>query len=495
MQRTLTKRREPKPEEREIRLTGLDSAGVFDRELRGARITGVLHDRSTPRACNVIESVLHSFMTERVKFTRCDFKDNSIRSCHFNNTQFDSSSFAYNTVVETQFEGCSFHDTDMQHCEFNRTVFWKCNLANLLVKGCTFLECEFADCETNNKVFETCRLTDCRFVRTELQVQTIAENFGITSAGYDGLLRDGRGDSAHKKLERVKLLQWATESSIHPLQRLSVEYFLKPNFLDGSRTLDQCFAVETLVPRSRTAGSFALVLSRWSEFLIGLYEVDQLAMHSLLQLHRTTDRLLQELEGIGGHTPWIAQVRGVHLSLARVVDRYLLLLAAIVSRNHEELHLSVEGGSTPEWYYTHLRPLFHRAPAARITQLRQRNSPWDMSVIFTHGSLLSFVALFLATRTRFEISRLEDKFSPASPSVQPVTKTSPKLPPRKKGPPSKSLALRPVLTLEFGGRQPLQTTPSFRLRAYLPGNLIGELQLDISSKKVGRLRKIIKDIL
>jgi len=480
----------------EIHLSGSDAAGVFEAELRNCKIGGILRDHRPAQSCNIIESALESFSTERVDFTRIDFKDNAIRSCHFLDSKFDSNTFAYNAVVGTLFEQCSFNDSDIQQCDFEQTVFLRCDFRNLLVKACTFLQCEFRDCVTSNKVFETCRLSDCAFSGTELQAQSIAENFGVTSSQYDGVLRDGRANSSHRKLTKKELAPWARQFAIHPLQRLSIDYFGGGSLLEGSQLLDTCLTVETWVPRSRTAGSFALVLSRWSEFLIWLYERDQLVIHTLLRLHSTTNTLIQALESVGTHTPWISQVRGVHLSLARLVDHYLILLEGSVGRIGNKVLLLVEGGSSEEWYRSNLKALFDRAPDAKISGLVKRNSPWDLSIVVSHGSILLFMALFLATRTRLQLLKYGDRFVPqedtstSTPSLE-LIKAS-----QAKGDRPKAIAVtRPLLSLEFGGQQALRSTPSFRLQAYLPGNLIGDLQLDLSSRQIGKLRKIIKDIL
>jgi uncharacterized protein YjbI with pentapeptide repeats len=266
-----------------IVLQGEDTGGLFDGELRGAELTGLLRNRQTSRECNVIDSVLHSLTTETVDFTRCDFKDNAIRSCQFRDSKFRSSSMAYNTVVNSVFERCSFEDTDIQNCEFEQALFVQCDLRNILIKACTFNQCEFRDCQTNNKVFETCRLSDCLFQNTELQVQTIAENFGLTAGSLRGTLRDNRMDVRHKKLAVEDLRHWIKSNKTHPLQKLCLHYFLAESLLDGSTHLDTCVNVASWLPAFRTAGSFAVVLNRWIEFLLWLFERDQLAVHTLIR--------------------------------------------------------------------------------------------------------------------------------------------------------------------------------------------------------------------
>lgn len=479
------------PQARRFILRGEDTEGLFNGELRGAELTGLLRNRQTARACNIIESVLHSLTTESVDFTRCDFKDNAIRSCQFRDSKFGSSSMAYNTVVNSIFEGCAFQDTDIQNCEFDRTTFIRCDLRNILVKSCTFNQCEFRGCQTNNKVFETCRLTECSFHSTELQVQTVAENFGLTARSLHGTLRDNRGDARHRKLAPNDLRRWVRSDATHPLQKLCLHYFLEESLLDGSTHLDTCLNVASWLPAFRTAGSFAVVLNRWIEFLLWLYERDQLAVHTLIRLHSMTDGLLRALGDRASQRQALATISGVHLSLARPVDNFLIVLEQCAASLNRELALLVEGGESKAHYYRALRPLFDRSPA-EITRLTEHNSPWELVVSFASGtSPLLFVALFLATRTRIELARISQKLQDRTKEGSDVRSK----PSERSHAADQSPNIEPVFALDFGGSRIMRTNPNFRLKAYLPGNLVAELQLDIGSRGIAKLRKTVKDLL
>lgn len=479
-----------------IVLEGTDHDNIFDRELRGIELVGLLRHRRSAGACNIVETVIHDFRTEDVDFTRCDLKDNAIRSTRFVRTHFDSSSIAYNTVAETVFEACTFNDTDIQHCEFSQTVFVRCDLTNLLVKACAFSRCEFRECVTSNKVFEMCRLTDCEFHDTEIQLQTLTENFGIIGTGFHGRLRDNRKDVPHRQISPDNLAEWLKATTAHPLQKLNVHYFLTGTLLEGSPYLDKALDLTSWMRMFKTAGSFSVVLNRWVEFLLWLYERDQLTTHVLVQLHSMTNGLLQSLEGKASHHAALATLNGVHLSLARVVDQYLVVLDRCAALGRAEVNFLVEGHQTKKYYYRVLAPLFSRADV-RITKLVRHNSPWDLGLTFAPGSTaLFFMALFLSTRTRIELGRLTARLSegqqdpatpgPVVPADGPVKRSS-----RAAAVPSST----PIFTLDFGGAASHRAVPNFRLRAYLPGNLVADLQLDLASQRIAKLRKAVKDLL
>jgi hypothetical protein len=103
------------------------------------------------------------------------------------------------------------------------------------------------------------------------------------------------------------------------------------------------------------------------------------------------------------------------------------------------------------------------------------------------------MALFLATRTRIELSRVTEIAAPPEETA-PGRKTK-KLMLGKE--PHGQIVPRaePLLTFEFGGNLAIGSNPSLRLKAYLPGNLLAELKLDIKSQRVAKLRKVLRGLL
>jgi hypothetical protein len=342
-------------------------------------------------------------------------------------------------------------------------------------------------------VFETCRLTECSFRDTELQAHTIAENFGLKIADFKGILRDDRLDRPHQTLSPDDLELWVEDNATHPLQKLSIEYFLNKPLLSGSSCLDACLNIASWLPAFRTAGSFAIVLNRWADFLLWLYEQDQLPVHTLIRLHSMTDGLVRALGDRRSQQQALATISGTHLLIARPVEQYLTLLEQCALSGMQHVTLLVEGHQTKAYYYRALAPLFTRG-SARITHLVRHNSPWDLGVAFGSGSsALFFMGLFLATRTRIEVFRIARKIEHQTPeTINAPTKATKR---SKKKAATTASTPESIMSLDFGGSRALRPSPNFRIKAYLPGNLIAELRLDVSSKQIGKLRKTLKDLL
>lgn len=470
-----------------IVLETADIGHLFSRELRAVKLTGRFHDTFVGKNCNVVECVLDGVIADSVKFVGCDWKDSVIRASRFLKSKFGSSSLAYTTFVNTQFEVCRFDDTDFQNCEFDRVVFQDCDFRYLLIKSCRFSRCEFVRCHTNNKLFETCRFSECVFRKTELQIQTVTENFGITISGYEGCLREDRPAVSSRTFSVDELPRWLRESTAHPLHKVSVEYFLKETLLEGSPYLDACAKLSSWLPMFRTANSFVVVLSQWVDFLLWLYGRNEVSTHTLLAAHTVTGQLLSALETSMKHHSAAAGVSGAHLSLARPVEAYLELVGWCSKVYAEGASFVVEGDGSKAYYEQALAPLFANAEA-QIMAVVPHNSPWQLSLSFGSASgALFFMALFLATRTQLELSKLHSQMlvSQSTKRRQKATKSR-----SKAKPPAE-----PILSLDVGVARLSSTSPTLRLRAYLPGNLLAELKITVGSQQIAKLRKIVRGLL
>lgn len=477
------------PTRRKITFSGPDLEGIFLREVRGIEATGVLSGDRTAPSCNIIESVLHDLTADSVEFRRCDFKDNAIRTCRFKDCNFGSSSIAYNAIMSSQFENCSFPDTDIHNCDFFDTLFVQCDLRNALIKSCSFTRCEFRECATNNQVFETSRFADCEFRATELQIQSIEDNFGIIASHYKALLRDDRGDAAHRKYKASDIEPRLQIEGLHPLKKLSIEYFLNGTLVSGSDNLDAALAFESWESLSRNPGSFAVTLSQWVEFMLWLYDHDELLAHTLVGLHSLTSQLSEALykqashyEALAMFSGALALIDGAHSSITRSLESFLETVDLLAGTIESKIAVLVQPGGSKEHYQRELSLLIERADG-HIVELKPYNSPWLLAILLgPHANALHVAALFLASRVRLEIYHVFKPLKSRGTPSFPFTKDEATLAKREQ-----SLAVQPIdgLTRIFA-----VDAPKLELMAYLPGvRLLIFLKLNISSRKVADLRK------
>lgn len=463
-----------------------DRGRTFETEFQDTVLTGAMHDCGVAGPCNVVRSVLDGVEANRIQFERCDFKDTSIRDSVFKDSALGHSSWLYNSVNNTRFERCSFTDMSLQNSDFQDTVFEGCDLRNIIIKACRFDRCEFIDCTTNNKVFETTRFSECVFRDTQLQIESILENFGLSRSQYEGSVRSGRADRSFKLLSDQDLRAWGTKRSIHPLGAVSIQYFLSETLLTGSPALDRAADLKLWMPSFRTANSFTATLDHWIEFLLWLFERNQASMHTLLAFHSMTDQLIRLLEAHASTQQGaLGRLSGAHLSLARAIDVYLELLEACLSAFPTEVTLLVEGHGTPAYYYDTLGPMFERS-GAQITRVVPHNSPWDLTISFgPASSALLFMAFFLATRTSFELTKVRSAVESRSLGNAALAGVGA----------AAASTSSTLVSLRLGLGKTPPGSPGLRLKAFLPGNLLAEFKLEVSSKQIAKIRKVLKDLL
>jgi len=462
--------------EKRVDLAQITPADVFVSELRQVVITGKLTNYVVPNRCNFIASRLVHFLTDGVDFSRCDFKDNAILSCKFKRTRFRNLSFTLNTVQGCQFQSCKFGDTVLQNCEFYDTEFTACDFKNLVIKDCTFNRCRFTQCRTSNKLFEMCLLTECGFAQTELQVQTIEENFGLCETQLEQPLRSDRTDHVHETLSREQLRE-RLRIERQPLARLGLHYFLVGDLLAGSAHLDAALDVAYWVRTQATQGSFTTNLARLCEFLLWLHDRNELAYLPLVQLHQVTGALAEAVPAVARTRQTEFAAYGAHLSLARQIDPLVQLLSEWRGSQRRTLTLLVQGKHTHEFYHNQLAEMFARGNP-RIVSLVPHNSPWEMALSFPHGGAVSaFIALFFSTRTQIELQTM------------------------RRGPPDSGQRIkysklrRKIAALTIGGGQRTKVKPVLHLNANLTANLVADFKLSVSTQCVGRIRKLLLGLL
>ena len=150
------------------------------------------------------------------------------------------------------------------------------------------------------------------------------------------------------------------------------------------------------------------------------------------------------------------------------------------------------------FYETALAPWLLRTDAS-ITRLAPRNSPFELELAGTSvASLIPLLAVFLASRTRFELLR----FRPHSPAITDLDhrpgdeltigeqhgSLAPRNIPLEDSPQS-------LFRLSFGLEPPSKQNYHLQIKSILPRSLIFDFRLDVSTCLIGRLRRILKDLL
>lgn len=460
-------------EGRQVDLASGPPEAVFSQELRRVRLRGTLTNYIVPDRCNLVECRLDHFEADAVDFSRCDFKDSAIVDCRFVDTKLVGTGFVLNTILKSRFERCNFFDTVIQNCEFYDAEFHECDFSSLVVKDCLFARCSFTRCKTWSKVFEMCLLNGCHFDGTELQLQTVTENFGLRADAISLPLRSDRLDHPHEQVKHEGLEQELARE-VRPLARLSLYFFLQGSLLNGSVYLDGALDVGYWIKTQSTIGSFSIILTRLCEFLLQLHEQNQLAYLPLAQLHVVTGALAAAIPSDARLRQAGFAVYGAHTSIARQIEEFAMAVHSFAESRRRRWTFLVDGKHEDDFYRDELEELFKRGQP-RIISLIPHNSPWEMTLSFPSAATVgAFFGLFLATRTRIELRRLLIDAS-----------ANPKLRSR-----SKSKRLQ-VAQLTLGAAKGVESKSLVHLTAHLSATLAADFQLSVSTKCIERIRHLV----
>lgn len=480
---------------REVDLSAAPLVAFFSGDLVRYRFTGALPPIENLHLSNFIESLLIGFTADGVDFQECDFKDCVIRDSQFTGCRFDNNSFSTDLIATTTFRNCTFVSSGAHGSEFRDVVFEDCDFTNLLIKSSRFLRCRFVRCKTTNKIMEMSMLDDVRFEGTDIQIDTITSNFGLTQSDLiDCGVRTGRPRNEHRVLEAADVASIDMQR-FSDLERLRIEYFLDPDLTSGSEALDSALDVTRWLMIYRNPGSFVDLFQLFSEFVIQMFERDRITLQTVLMLHHVTSTLTADLSD--SDNPDLRRVAvsfgGAHLVLSRIVERFLTLLDALTASaaaNDNSIALIAEGPLDRAYFRDVLGRWLPRN-RVRIVKLVPHNSPLELiAAAITVDALRPLLAMVLSTRISIEIFKIEQTV------VETVTvfKTG-----RTKTTRKTETRLEPKFALQLGrhttrsGKRSSGGLP-LRFSSIIPGPLMLELKINFGTRMAGQLRRIVRGL-
>ena len=423
-------------------------------------------------------------IAEDIDLSRCDIKDSLMKDCRFVRCKINSASHAETAYVRSVFEECDFKDAALTNCEFREVLFVRCHLSNLLTKGCRLYDCAFVDCITETHVFESNVFLRCDFTRCELELRTIASNFGLKAQLMtDCRLRDGRLTEPHQFVEFATLDSNTFGNRDNPLASLSVRYFLDGNLLGGNREVDHVFDVKNWIQFARQPASLTQLVEQLTEFLINTYENDEVNVHKILLLHDITRQIVSDRGGEAATHRASISFGGIHLALSRFVEEYLATLQEVTRNSPQSIHLLADGPLSRSFFEEHLREFLVHCDVV-VSDVRPHNSPVELilSEIGPNGRFYA-LALLLASFVRFELR--------AAPAAKVRIGHS-----RKKNKQrSKSSSVPAVpefFEITCGLSSDEQRAYELRIKSILPTtSIVVDLRLAVSTRLIRNLREVI----
>jgi len=401
-----------------------------------------------------------------------DFKDSTFIVAYIDSCKIESCAFVNCIFERTTFSSGAFYNCTFQDCRFFDCRFVDFDLGNAFIKGCRISKSDFARCTTDNHVFEECLFSKSSFEYCEIQIDTVLKNYGLSQDLMVGCaIRDRRLREGGTPMVPDEIKMYSPPN--HDLiARLRLEYFHANSFLRGSAALDDCLTNGSWLTELHNDFAIGDKIGQFVEFLVNLWEHDELPCHALLLAHDMTRQLIEALQTLEEEQEYyrvLLAVMGTHMVLARKIERFLLALEYLQDTLADRpFVLIVNGPADPDFYRNYLPELFC-AGDTRILAVKPHNSP---SELFLCG--MTGLAWFLASLERF---RLETYVVAAGKTATTAV-----------GPADTGTAL--ALSYKKGGALEL------RARAAVPySSLVMDLDIAVSTKLIGKFRDLVVKML
>jgi uncharacterized protein YjbI with pentapeptide repeats len=456
------------------------------KNIADSTLTGKITDKHLFKKLNIIHSVLNDVKSKVVIFFAVDFKDCSVRNTTFEKCNFDSAAHINNNIYDSNFIKCTFNLTSITDSEFFNVTFKNCDFTNTVISTCRFTNCKFVKCKISNKLIESSLIFDSSFVEMDVQPEMIIENFGLDFTMFNKCRIKVPGQNKKGWITPEELNSNYISFSLSEIEFFILKYFLKPTILlDGDDNVDATFEYANWLRLSKNPNRFRLLIERYHEFIMYNYEKNEAPFWMILKMHQMTNDLASGIDS--KKIDLYRSIMGVHMSLARLVEEYLKLLNNQLDRCLREgkIILLANGPIDSQYYYNEIPEIFENR-TLQIEKVIKHNSPNELHILWEKvNDLLPLISVFLATRIKIGLQRLS--FNEA------VSEPIPFVPNSNKNTENVINALDIVRT-ELGFDKQVNNY-MFKLRAILPGNLLLSLHIELRTKVLGKIKKIITDII
>lgn len=491
------------PKKRMINFTKIVNIHFKAKNIDSCRLTGIMTSKHKLNGINVISSEMIGLKSTKVNWARTDIKDSSIRQTNFSRCSFDITSIMNNVVADTKFAYCTFNDTSITDTIFVNVTFTHCNLSNLIIKNCNFVRCVFNLCKTNNKLIEHCVVDRVQFYETNIFLETIQENFGMSKYEFRGCKIKIGIAYIDKRRALSKITNILKEhDEITPLEKLKLEFFVTGSLKNAAATLDDALKMGSWITLCRIPATFTLLLNGFSSFLINQYESDRVPLSPLLKLYYASNELatggLSETTNTVLRTEFLATIYSASMKLLPYFENYLALIDRLSLSYFPRMGFRAEGPLDKRYYENILSEAVGQRKIT-IEKLIERNSPVDLWLfIQNRPDLVALLAIFIASRLKIEIQSIQGRMLQKENLEQEQSSRIDKSQAREN-----TTALiettkeesQKMLSFEIGLSETVSPTYRFKIHALFPRGVAASLLIETRVTIIYKIRNVLLELL
>jgi uncharacterized protein YjbI with pentapeptide repeats len=382
------------------------------KNISGSHLMGNMSRKHRLNRINIISSRLENINAETVSFNNSDIKDSHVTSSTFNKCNFNHASHNNNLQNNNRYLNCSFNQTSITLSDFRNCVFEKCDFSNVIISDCRFFNCHFDHCQTTNKMIESSLILDCIFKSTNIEIDTILGNFGLTKENIEKSFIEDK-NSKRKKYNLAQFSVVISElkhKSPNNIQKFRLAYFEKPSIIsDLSSEVEDLFVVSDCLTLGQNPNRFKLHIEKLHEFLLYEFEKDNLRLRTLIQLFEISSKLSDTFASKSEFIDLQRTIDGVFLTLERILEKYFLVAENLLFECQVEgyCRILVEGPLDREYYIEKLKSITDLGPL-QFGKIVKHNSPNELYIHWEDIKNLWPLILFLfTTKFKIELNKLD----------------------------------------------------------------------------------------
>lgn len=471
------------PRELVIDFSKVEEINITAKEIYKCVLKGKIDGKHKIEHGNIILSRMEAMEVSSTDFAYVDFKDSNIIRTSFDRTSFDYGAIINCNIEETRFHSCHFQNVSITNTVFNQTVFEECDLSNMVIETCRFYNCQFLNCTTSNKLIESSLFHNTTFLKTDIQLQTITENFGLTANDISlSGIRNLSIREDFKYVDKDFLERMLLTGEVNSIEKFKLEYFLDPSVLiEGSEFIDSTFKLEEWLKLVEIPATFINLLRYYHQFLTMKYEEGESPFYPLIKLHSLTASITNNIQV---NFDVYNQIMGIHMGLAREMEKFLDVTFQTLENTEHPLRFLVEGPVQKDYYANEFQFMFENTSSA-VADVKLRNSPSELFISWeTIKDIIPIISVFIATRVKIQFENLRKAIKVDSENTLILT-----------GPIQIDKRSLRKVQFELGMDEKNQYLYGLKLKTIFPGDLMMDLRLHVSTKLLGKVRKILVDLL
>ncbi len=299
--------------------------------------------------------------------------------------------------------------------------------------------------------------------------------------------RTARVSEINHKIKVEDFISYAKEMRLNSIKVFSLHYFSYGISESTEDALENVLKTSDWQEYLHSSKTFTIIINVLAEFLLYLYHNDKIIFHPILKFHNLTNNLANLLKQSESQKSLVLyqQIIGIHIILSREIELFLKLLDKTQKIFFTNLKFVTPLKADKEVFANCLQAILKDTNIKFVVkQMKVYNSPSEVVINFVNlMQLTSFFALFLASRFRLQLTKIDKKII----SMKPNTTTQV----NKIGEENELLPF----DIKVGRISNSPSTIGFQINSIFPGNLYAELSLLIELSAISKLKKILTKII